>query len=172
MRTVELLCDDALDGAVRSAWRRLDAAGLPSLATHPHPTNRPHVTLASVDDFAPGAVAGLRAVLTALPVTVRMDALIFFDGRLGMAGWRLVADAALLRLHAEVWRLLDGGERNPLHAPHAWVPHISLARRVRPAQRAAVEAVAGGPVAEGVTGRLVAGRSYDSGTRTVIELSS
>jgi hypothetical protein len=47
MRTVELLGDEELDRAVRAAWRRLDQAGFSSLAQHRHPTNRPHLTLAS-----------------------------------------------------------------------------------------------------------------------------
>jgi hypothetical protein len=38
VRTVELLPDAALDAAVRDAWARLAAAGLPSLGRHPHPT--------------------------------------------------------------------------------------------------------------------------------------
>jgi 2'-5' RNA ligase len=164
---VELVCDEALDAAVRGVWRRLEAAGLPSLATHPHPTNRPHVTLATADDLTPGMLADLRAALAALPVPVRLDGLIFFDGRMGMAVWRIAADDPLLRLQAEVWRALDGAQRNPQHEPQAWVPHISLARRVRPEQRAAVQAVAGAAAAGGT---LVAARSYDSGTRTVSEL--
>jgi hypothetical protein len=57
VRTVEVVGDAALDAAVRDVWRRLHAAGLPSLATHPHPTNRPHVTLASADDFSGGTRA-------------------------------------------------------------------------------------------------------------------
>ena len=168
MRTVELVCDDALDGAVRAVWGRLDAAGLPSLATHPHATNRPHLTLAAADDLPAGAVADLRAALAGLPVRVRLDGLIFFEGRLGMAVWRVVADDALLDVQAEVWRAIEGADRNPLHAPGAWVPHVSLARRVRLEQRAAVAAVVGDTAVEG---RLVAARSYDSGTRTVMSLT-
>jgi hypothetical protein len=169
VRTVELICDHALDGAVRAVWRRLAAAGLPSLATHPHPTNRPHLTVATADELPPGPVA---AALEHLPIGVRLDGVIFFEGRTGMAAWRVHPDAALFRLHADVWRAIDGRERNPLHAPEAWVPHVSLARRVRPEHRAAVrdvvdDLVAGGLVAQG---RFVAARSYDTTTRTVTDL--
>ncbi len=45
MRTVELLLDPGLDQGVRDLWDRLRDAGLPSLAAHPHPTNRPHLTV-------------------------------------------------------------------------------------------------------------------------------
>ena len=166
MRTVELVCDAALDAAVRDAWRRLDAAGLPSLATHTHPTNRPHLTLATADEFPFGAEDRVRAALAALPVVVRTDGVVFFEGRQAMAAWRLVADEALLRLHEAVWQALDGADRNPLHEPGRWTPHLSLARRVRLAQRDQVERVAGASA----SGRLTAGRSYDSASRTVHDL--
>ena len=45
MHTVELLPDDELDSRVREMWGSLLDRGLPSLASHPHPTNRPHVTV-------------------------------------------------------------------------------------------------------------------------------
>jgi 2'-5' RNA ligase len=163
VRTVELVCDAALDAAVRDAWRRLDAAGLPSLATHTHPTNRPHLTLAAADEFPSGAEERISAALAALPVAVRTDGVVFFEGKQAMAAWRLVADPALVQLQEAVWHALDGTDRNPLHEPARWMPHLSLARRVRPEQRAAVELV----TRSGAAGRLTAGRSYDSITRTV-----
>ncbi len=167
VRTVELVCDAALDAAVREAWRRLDAAGLPSLATHTHPTNRPHLTLATADEFPVGAQQRIASALATLPVVVRTDGVVFFEGKQAMAAWRLVADEALLRLHEAVWHALDGADRNPLHEPGRWTPHLSLARRVTPGQRSAVALVSGA----GAEGRLIAGRSYDSASRTVRELT-
>ena len=84
MRTVELLGDDALDGAVRAAWQRLDQAGLASLARHRHPTNRPHLTLASAPEIPPGAAAGITGALQVLPLEVRLSGLRFFPGRAGV----------------------------------------------------------------------------------------
>jgi hypothetical protein len=75
IRTVELLGDDGLDRAVRAAWRRLDQAGLPSLGQHRHPTNRPHLTLVSADDFRPDAAAAITAALRVLPIRVRLEGL-------------------------------------------------------------------------------------------------
>ncbi|MEH0820071.1 2'-5' RNA ligase family protein, partial [Micromonospora sp. CPCC 205714] len=54
MRTVELLCSPPLEQAVRAAWDRLAAAGLPSLARNTHPSNRPHLTLAWARALPPG----------------------------------------------------------------------------------------------------------------------
>ncbi|WP_243422237.1 hypothetical protein [Micromonospora globispora] len=81
MRTVELLCSPELEEAVRAAWERLAAAGLPSLARNTHPTNRPHLTLAAVDEFPPGAEERLADLCdAALPVLVRPDRVAVLDG--------------------------------------------------------------------------------------------
>jgi hypothetical protein len=152
VHTVELLLDDDLDGAVRAVWDRLAAAGLRSLALHPHPTNRPHVTLAA-GDVLPGRFD------LPLPIPVTLDGTILFEGRTAMLAWRVVPSAELLALHARVWRAMD--DPNPLHEPGRWVPHVSLARRVR----------AGSAVDVGVRhGRFVAARSYDTEVRTVVTL--
>lgn len=167
MRTVELLGDDALDRAVRSAWQRLDQAGLTSLSRHQHPTNRPHLTLASPEAIPPGADAAIAAALRALPVPVRLAGLHFFRGRAGVLAWAVDGGDALRDLQAQVWAALDGADRNPQHEPAAWIPHISLARRLRPEQ----EALAGhliGAAAAG--GELTAARSYDTVSRTVVLL--
>ncbi len=161
MRTVELLCDPALDGLVRAAWQRLHVAGLPSLATHPGRTNAPHVTLGTAD-----TLPDLGFLAAALPVDVRVTDLVFFPGRAAYAAWRLTSPP-LLALQAQVWRAL-GGVGNPQHEPGTWTPHLSLARRVRPEQQAAVAEIAAafGPV----EGTLVAARSYDTDLRDVTPL--
>ncbi|HEY2281596.1 MAG TPA: 2'-5' RNA ligase family protein [Streptosporangiaceae bacterium] len=167
MRTVELVGDDALDRAVRAAWQRLDQAGLPSLARHQHPTNRPHLTLASADDFPLGAVAAVAEALQVLPISVRLDGLHFFGGRASVLAWAVDGGDALLDLQARIWSALDGADGNPQHKPGAWTPHISLARRLPPGQEAQAAEVIGSAAAEGA---LSAARSYDSSTRTVIAL--
>ncbi len=162
MRTVELLCDPALDGLVRAAWQRLHAVGLPSLATHSSATNAPHVTLGTAETLPDLGFLG-----AALPVPVRVAELVFFEGKAGVAAWRLES-SALLSLQADVWRAL-GGVGNPLHAPDVWVPHLSLARRVPPERRPDVEQALDGMGA--VEGLLTAARSYDTGLRTVLVLT-
>ena len=152
VHTVELLLDDELDAAVRAVWDRLAAAGLASLALHPHPTNAPHLTLAA------GAVLPARLDLP-LPLPVTLDGTVRFDGRAAVLAWRVVPTPELLAVQADVWRAV--ADDNPLRAPGAWVPHVSLARRVPPGFAAEV----------GVRhGRFVAARSYDTETRTVVSL--
>lgn len=164
---MELLGDDALDRAVRSAWRRLDQAGLPSLAQHRHPTNRPHLTLATAEEFPPGATAAISEALAVLPIPVRLDGLRYFPGRAGVLAWVADGGEALRDLQARVWSALAGAGRNPQHEPAAWVPHVSLARRLRPDQEAQVAQAIGGAVAAGQFSRA---RSYDSVSRTVTPL--
>jgi len=164
VRTVELLGDAGLEEAVRAAWRRLDEAGLPSLARHRHPTNRPHLTLASVAEFPPGATEAIGRALRGLPVLVQLGGLHFFGGRAGMLAWAVDGGEALRDLQAQVWSALDGAARNPLHEPAVWTPHISLARRLSPDQVPLAGQVTGESVRDG---KLDRARSYDSLTRTV-----
>jgi hypothetical protein len=150
VRTVELLPDETLDAEVRAVWSRLAAAGLPSLASHPHPTNRPHLTLA--------AGIALPDLDLPLPIPVTLSGLLLFPS--GMLVWRVEPSPPLRELQARVWAALD--DPNPQREPSCWVPHISLARRFTsdfegfdPGVRA---------------GHLTAARSYDSETRTVTDV--
>ena len=155
MHTVELLPDADLECAVRDLWDRLRDAGLPSLAGHPHPTNRPHLTVITA-----ASIAGLAN--PPLPVAAHL-------GPARFLGRALVLDVVptdeLRDIHARAWSSLSGN--HPWPAPLAWVPHISLALKVPQAQRAAaLRTVTTTPA----RGRFVAARSYDSQTRTVADL--
>lgn len=59
VHTVELLLDPRLEDGVRDLWDRLRDAGLPSLAAHPHPTNRPQFTAARSYDTRSRTLTGL-----------------------------------------------------------------------------------------------------------------
>ncbi|WP_328347417.1 2'-5' RNA ligase family protein [Micromonospora sp. NBC_00421] len=165
MRTVELLCCPTLEETVRAAWGRLAGAGLPSLARHGHPTNRPHLTLAAVEAFPPGAVDRLAGLLdAALPLPVRLERVTVLDGSTPLV-WLVRPTAALTALHEAVWAALDGADgHRPWHAPGRWVPHLSLALRFRDHDRRLARALTDGDRPEG---RFVAARSYDGDTRTV-----
>ncbi|MEU0133232.1 2'-5' RNA ligase family protein [Streptomyces sp. NPDC006296] len=177
MHSVELLLDPVTDLAVREAWQRLARAGLPSLAAHRHPTNRPHLTLATADTLAPDTRARLEEALAALPLPVRLDGLVRFHGRRHVLAWAVRPDDALLRLHRTVWRTLreapGSGRPHPLHAPGRWVPHLTLGRGARPA--AAVSEADVLPQAPGtppgvLTGRWTGARTYDAQSRTTDRL--
>ena len=156
MHTVELLPDAELDRGVRDLWERLRDAGLPSLAAHPHPTNRPHLTVITA-----GSLAGLPSL--SLPVAAELGAVRL----LGRALVRAVTPTDRLReIHGRVWAALAGAE--PWPPPPEWVPHVSLALKV-PGERQdeALQLLAGLPP---VRGWFVAARSYDGRTREVSDL--
>ncbi|MDG6105622.1 2'-5' RNA ligase family protein [Dactylosporangium aurantiacum] len=154
MRTVELLPDDRLDAHVRALWRRLRDAGLPSLAGHPHPTNRPHLTVVT----AP-------ALDVALPLPLPLLAEV---GPVRFLGRALVLEVAatdgLRAVHAACWSALD----DAWPGPGEWLPHVSLALNVRPSQRDRALRELGD--VRPVRGRFTAARSYDTRTRTVTGL--
>lgn len=164
MRTVELLCSAELDVTVRAAWQRLAETGLPSLARNIHPTNRPHLTLAAVDEFPPGAEERLTDLFdAALPVRARVDRVAVLDGSAPLV-WLIRPTPELLALHGAVWDVLAGAPGpHPWHLPGRWVPHLSLALRFRDDDRRRARAVIGG---DRPTGDFVAARSYDGVTRT------
>ena len=155
MRTVELLLDPALERGVVALWDRLHEAGLPSLATHGHPTNRPHLTVVNA-----ASLDGLTGF--ALPIPVTLGAVV----ALGRAVVRAVEpDARLSELHERIWSSLT----DAWPPPSEWTPHVSVALRVRAEERDAVlETLSGLPPARGF---FVAARSYDSNTRTVRTLT-
>lgn len=148
MHTVELLLDVALESGVRALWNRLHAAGLPSLATHRHPTNRPHLTVVTAS-----SLTGLAPL--PLPLAVELGPV----RMLGRALVRTVTPTDGLReLHARVWSALP----DAWPPPADWVPHVSLALRF-PAGPPPVDV----PPAYG---EVVAARSYDTRARTVVDL--
>ncbi|MFR9777911.1 2'-5' RNA ligase family protein [Micromonospora sp. MS34] len=168
MRTVELLCSPKLEEAVRAAWVRLAAAGLPSLARNAHPTNRPHLTLAAVEAFPPGVEQRLADLCdAALPLPARLDRVEVLDGSAPLV-WLIRPAPQLVALHGAVWDVLaDARGQREWHKPGRWIPHLSLALRFRGADRRRARALAG---PDRPSGEFVAARSYDSETRTVSEL--
>ncbi len=189
MYSVELLPDAELAAEVRRLWRLLADAGLPSLANHGHPTNRPHVTVGLTGDLAPVRADLARVVLPALPVeAVVADVTLFAGPRRNTLVLELHPGPALVALHEQVWRVLtmghpDGmghpagmgrpagtGQPSPHLAPGAWRPHLTLALRLRHEQTGAALALLSPPHARQLTGSLVGARCYDTVTRRVDEL--
>lgn len=129
MHHVDLVVDRDADSAVRGVWRRLDVAGLPSLAHHRSPSNRPHTTLATTRSWPgpEGAVAVARR-LGALPMTAVLGAPVVFGRGPFVLALTVVPTQGLLALHRAVCELLP-----PAHdhlRPGAWTPHVTLANRL------------------------------------------
>ncbi|MFI0240602.1 2'-5' RNA ligase family protein [Streptomyces sp. NPDC016845] len=175
MHTVELLVDRVTEQRVVGVWRALAATGLPSQAGHHHPTNRPHLTLATSAELPPGGWRALARTLSALPVPLRLEGVLRFDGRTRVLAWRVVPGAELTAIHRQVWEQLhtdgegksDGGaNRNPLHAPGSWTPHLTLGRS-RSAAACWPDELLPVELAEPWEGNFTQARSYDSVRRTV-----
>ncbi|MEV6612921.1 2'-5' RNA ligase family protein [Streptomyces sp. NPDC051051] len=172
MHTVELLPDPATEGAVQDVWRRLLGLGLPSQATHRHPTNRPHLTLATADALTSEVRGWLRRELAVLPIPLHLEGLVRFTGRTRVLAWAVRPDDVLLRLHETVWRTLrdapESGRLNPLHDPARWIPHITLGRGRDAVGRDPQDDLFQETAAPAgvLAGRWEAARHYDSLTRT------
>ena len=129
-QALELTFDRRADETIRAQWDALRAAGLPSMARHTAPTNRPHITLDAREAVAPEAEASLGPVALRLPVEVLVGAPLLFHARRRWVLTRhVVMDRALLELHAHALALL-GPEPDSLTSPGRWVPHVTLARGV------------------------------------------
>ncbi|NAZ86663.1 2'-5' RNA ligase family protein [Kineococcus indalonis] len=129
--------DEALDAALASVRAGLRAGGVRAPAA---PRHRAHLTLAGAPCPPAGTAAFTAAVATAaegLPAVgvVLDEAGAFGRGAVLWAGPRRVE--ALRAWHADVAAALAGAGLVNAFAtsePGRWVPHCTLARRVRPAQ--------------------------------------
>lgn len=184
VQSIELLLDEDAEAALRGSWDALDAAGLPSLATHTGETNRPHVTLAVAetgpDGERPGflpAIERVRAVfagwdLAGAGVAATAGAPLLFGGHKHrwVLARQIVPTWRLLTMHASLHHALREAEaeESPQTVPDAWTPHVSLARRM-PGDRLdeALQLV----VAEPLPCRFVGARLWDSATKTVVPLA-
>ncbi|MER8032079.1 2'-5' RNA ligase family protein [Streptomyces bauhiniae] len=166
MRTVELLLDDASEARVRGVWGRLAEAGMPCLAGHRHPTNRPHLTLTTASELPWEAVA---LALSVLPLPLRLEGTLRFEGRTSVLAWRVVPEAGLAALQRRVWEVASGGG-NPLFEPANWVPHLTLGRD-RSGTGSWPAELLPGELAEPWEGTFTEARSYDTELRTVERLT-
>ncbi|MFB7775353.1 2'-5' RNA ligase family protein [Streptomyces bauhiniae] len=168
MRTVELLPDGATEARVRRVWARLAELGMPSLAGHRHATNRPHLTLTTASEWAWDVRPALTEALSLLPLPLRLEGTLRFEGRTSVLAWGVVPDAGLVALQRQVWELLPEAG-NPLFEPENWVPHLSLGR-TRSGPGSWPPELLPSELSEPWEGRFAAARSYDSESRTVERL--
>lgn len=158
--SIELVLDAATDAAVRCEWRALADAGFSSLAAHTAASNRPHVTLL--------AGAGLPALDLAdafrLPTPVTLGAPVLFgSGDRRVLARAVVPTAEILDLHRVVHESAAGFELAPFSSPGEWMPHVSLARRLKLTDVPAALELIGGDV----DGHFVEARRWDAATKTI-----
>ncbi|MBV8932565.1 MAG: 2'-5' RNA ligase family protein [Kutzneria sp.] len=139
-QALEFFFDDAADDAVRVLWKRLDKAGVPSMATRTHRGHRPHVTFAMGTAFTARTRADLadELALLSLPALWLYTLATFATNRTGLF-LTAVVDTELLAVHSAVHDVLAKKIRNPsaYHMPGSWVPHCTLAQEIDAEQLAA-----------------------------------
>jgi 2'-5' RNA ligase len=144
VHSIELVFDADTEAAVRRIWDNLAAAGIPSQA----PAARPHVTLTVAERIAPDVDALLVSLARRLPLGCAVGASLLFGRSKAVLARLIVPTADLLAIHAEAHRLCHPHllpEPMPNSLPGQWTPHVTLARRVGPAQLGRALRIAGRP---------------------------
>ena len=170
--SVELLLDSTSEALVRADWDALEAEGLSSLAAHRATSNRPHITVvAGTTDAATEALAG---AAIAVPFAVTLGPPILFGaGPRRVLARSVVPNAELLSLHAAVHeqavheQLGATPDSEPRLRPGNWVPHVTLARRIRLDDLAKALDLLG----DDITGQVVSVRRWNSETREITQLA-
>lgn len=134
-QALEFRFDGEADAAVRSLWRELDRAGVPSPANRTHRGHRPHVCFALAGNIPARTRDLLREDLRLLSVpTLWLSTLSAFSAAEPALVLAAVADTELLAVHSAVHDVLAKRVRSPsaYHLPGSWVPHCVLAQGVEP----------------------------------------
>lgn len=168
-QSVELLLDGGLDATVREQWHALARAGVPSLAGHRSPSNRPHVTLvASTGPWPDDVEAALAEAVGPLPVPIRLSGLVIFTNGARLVLARLVVPTSgLLALQARLAVALgDLPGIVPHTRPGSWAPHVTLARTLQAAELpVALTALTAARASSDHVGTGVAVRRWDGTAR-------
>jgi hypothetical protein len=160
--SVELIFGPDTEAAIRQIWDELREAGIPSQA----PASRPHATL-TVAERIDQAVDGQLATLTdRFPLACRIGAPVLFGRAKLVLARLLVPTVELLDVHAAVHRrCLPYLQPAPMPKalPGQWTAHVTLARRVAPAQLARALRIAGKPAE--ISGTVIGLRRWDGAAK-------
>ena len=126
---LEMFFDADSEAEIKQVWNRLEAEGLPSLATRTHRQHRPHVTLVVAERIEAARLQDGRDLLAAKHMDVTLHSPAVFQ-RSGVLYLSVVPTLALLRLHQEVQAALADNLVAPwgAYSVGAWVPHCTLAQ--------------------------------------------
>lgn len=127
-----LLLDDRADLAVRRLWQRLEAAGIATLLSHTHGRHLPHLTYASLRSYDLDAVAtALAALPESAPLTLHLDG--FGTFRRSRCWLAPAVSADLVNRQQKVVEAVvaTGADLHRHYRPGEWIPHLTLAPRLR-----------------------------------------
>lgn len=162
VHSVELVFDDNTEAVVRHIWDTLREAGIPSQA----PASRPHATLTVAERIDAEVDAVLASLTDRFPLPCRIGAPLFFGRAKAVLARLVVPTAALLDVHAEVYELcLPYLHPGPMAnaQPDGWTPHVTMARRVVPAQMGRAVRIAAKPPE--ITGAVTGLRRWDGNSK-------
>jgi hypothetical protein len=168
VHTVELVFDPDTEEVIRHIWDGLRDAGIPSQA----PASRPHATLTVAERIDPEVDVLLAALVERFPLRCVVGAPLLF-GRSQLILTRLIVPTMeLMAVHAEVHRLClphlgPGPMANSL--PGHWTGHVTLARRVGPAQLARALRIGGKP--QEIVGSVAGLRRWDGNQKLEFPIS-
>lgn len=162
--SIELLLDAGTEARVRHEWDALATAGLPSLASHTGPSNRPHITMLVRTELAPFHAPDLVSLLP-LPLILG-GPMLFGAGEQRVLVRSVVPSEALLALHAAVHVRAGAGDDARHTRPGEWMPHVTLARRLRLGDLPSAMPLVG----DELRGHVVGMRRWDAASATVTEL--
>jgi 2'-5' RNA ligase len=167
---VEVLFDSTTESAIEALWARLEAAGVPSLASRTHRRHRPHISLSVAERIKTGQLQDARERLAATHLDVTLYSPAVFPRR-GVLYLSVVPTLALLRLHEDVHAALRDSVVAPsdLYSVGAWVPHCTLAQGLTRAQIAqAIDLLHDQPI---ITAHVSSAGILDTTTGEVLPLA-
>jgi 2'-5' RNA ligase len=164
-----LLLDPPTDAAVRRLWARMEEVGVPSLASHTHGHHVPHLTYAALRSWDLDAVtAALAALPERPPLRLHLDALgVFRRSRCWLAP-ALSVDLAPRQQAVVEAVTATGADLHRHYRPGDWVPHVTLAPRLRLHHLPVVARLVNDVLP--VTGTATHGALVDTGTGQTVPL--
>lgn len=128
LHALELVPDEAGSAAVVADWQALRDAGLPSQLDHRGTTNAPHLTVVAAPLLPQEAVDVARVRLGGLlPTRARIGGLLLLGEERVTLAWSVDVGDDVHR------RVLAVRAQAPDRHPQGWLPHVTLARRLAPA---------------------------------------
>lgn len=139
-----LLFDARTENALRNLWERLEEAGVPSMASHTHGWHVPHLSYAVLRSWELGLVKeALEALPDGGPLALHLDAVGTF--RRGRSWLAPAVSSELVRRQERVTETLarvPGADLHKHYTSGVWLPHCTIAPRVRLAELPVVTAIA------------------------------
>jgi 2'-5' RNA ligase len=140
--SVCLLFDERAEIAVRRLWDRFEEAGIASLATHTHGRHVPHLSYASLLDADRDAtLEALRLLPARDGLDLHLDALGLFRRSRCWLAPAVTPDLAARQSAVVEATASTGALLHRHYVPGHWIPHVTLAPRLRRTDLATAAAV-------------------------------